>query len=64
MTLPNVNTIASGIPLDIEKVSADANQITIVPQGGALIQGSANLIILSQWDSVTLYNDGVNWFIN
>jgi hypothetical protein len=43
--------------------SASVNNITIVGEGGELIDGEASLIINSNYDAVNLYSDGTNLFI-
>jgi len=42
--------------------NANANNITITPQVET-IDGAANLVICGDYDSVSLYADGSNWFI-
>jgi hypothetical protein len=54
----------SGVKLDIKKISLDSNILRILPQGASEIDGSVELLITTQYDSVTLYNDGINWFLN
>ncbi len=45
-----------------DKGNAEANNITITPASGT-IDGSASLVINSNYGSVTLVSDGTNWFI-
>lgn len=66
----SANEIAVTLPLaiqgnavNIKKISEDGNPIRVLPRNGALIQGATELLITDQWDTVTLYDDGVNWFI-
>lgn len=49
--------------VNIKKTSADTNTVKIIPQGASLIQEDVELILSGHWDTVTLYDDGVNWFI-
>lgn len=43
--------------------SAGANVITVIPSGGALINGGANYTISSNYGTVQTYNNGSNWFV-
>ncbi len=45
-----------------DKGNAEANNITITPASGT-IDGSASLVISSNYGSVMLVSDGTNWFI-
>lgn len=40
-----------------------ANQITISAVGGDTIQGSTTTTMVSQYEGLGLYSDGVNWYI-
>src|SRR5690554_3709889 len=42
---------------------AGTNNITIATQGAETIDGSATYVINSDYDSITLYSDGNNWYI-
>lgn len=42
---------------------AGTNNITISPQGVETIDGGVTYIINSDYDSITLYSDGNNWYI-
>ena len=43
--------------------NASTNNITIVTEGGELIDGQATYVMNSNYESITLYSDGTNWFI-
>jgi len=43
--------------------NAGTNNITIITQGVETIDGSATYVINSDYDSITLYSDGNNWYI-
>lgn len=43
--------------------NAGTNNITIVTEGAETIDGNASAIISGDYDSLTLFSDGSNWFI-
>jgi len=64
ITLPS-SQVASGRTIVIKDASgnAGANNITINTEGSETIDGSETLTISSDYGSVTIYSDGVNWLI-
>lgn len=46
----------------IKKIDASAFTVTIVPGSGTL-DGAANAVLTTQYQSVTIQTDGTNWFI-
>lgn len=53
----------AGRSLVIKDCKGDAatNNITVVPSGGALIEGAASLILNINRQSISVFFDGVNW---
>lgn len=45
----------------IKRVDGSANAVTIQSEGGEYIDGEASYAIATQYESVTLVSDGVNW---
>lgn len=43
--------------------ASGVNNITIDTEGGGTIDGAATAVIAGNYDSLTLYSDGTNWFI-
>ena len=46
----------------IKKIDASAFTVTIVPASGT-IDGAANVVLTTQYQSVTIQTDGTNWYI-
>lgn len=46
-----------------ESGAAGTNNITIATEGSETIDGSATLVISTNYGSATLYSDGVDWFV-
>lgn len=46
----------------IKKVDSTGNAVTIATNGSETIDGSATASLASQWDSLTVWNDGTNWY--
>jgi len=46
----------------IKKIDASAFTVTIVPASGTL-DGAANVVLTTQYESVTIQTDGTNWYI-
>ncbi len=63
ITLPAA-TSNSGAAILVKKISADANNMTISPTGGDLIDGATSQVTSLQYQSYTFVSDGVsNWWI-
>lgn len=62
-----VNLLASanrtGRQIIIKKIDVTANTVTIDPNAAETIDGAATNVLSSQYDSITLVSDGVNWII-
>jgi hypothetical protein len=63
ITIPTAQVVAGRI-LTFKDASNNAvtNNITILSQGGELINGNASYVLNTNYQSVTLYTDGANWF--
>jgi hypothetical protein len=63
VTLPQPN---SGRQLIIKDASglAQTNNITILPHASESIDGAPKVVISTNYSSITLMSDGVNWYIN
>lgn len=59
ITLPPVK---KGFRVNVKKIDASANAVTVAGIGGATIDGVASLSITTQWYSYTLVSDGSNWY--
>jgi hypothetical protein len=46
----------------IQKTNSNAFTVTIDPNGSETINGASNLILSAQYQSVTIYCDGANWY--
>ena len=60
VTLP---TVALGAFVTVKKVDTGAGTITVSPASGS-IDGASTYSLVVRWDSVDLYSDGSNWFLN
>lgn len=61
VTLPAPSTDAWLIVKDLG--NADANTITVLPNAAETIDGAANYLIESNYESKVFVSDGTNWFI-
>ena len=62
VTLPKANN-ANGYIFNIKKVDSTTNTITIDGDGSETIDGSLTMIIVSQYDCITVHSDGTQWWI-
>jgi len=53
----------TGKQIIIKKIDVSANSVTIDPANAETIDGAATNVLSSQYDSITLVSDGVNWII-
>ena len=60
ITLPPAK---KGFRVNVKKIDASANAVTVAGISGATIDGGASLSITTQWYSYTLISDGSNWYI-
>lgn len=65
LTLPSAATVGVGkiYVIKDETGTAATNNITIATTGGQTIDGSASVIINTNYAAVSVYTDGTNWFI-
>jgi len=65
ITVPTAQITATRLPFDVKDAggNATANNITIVTEGAETIDGEANAVISTSYNSLTLYSDGTNLFI-
>lgn len=47
----------------VKRLNAGANNVTIDGSGSETIDGAANTVLTTQWESRTLFSDGSNWLI-
>lgn len=65
-TLPSfASGIIIGQQFTFKKISADANVFTLAVNGadGELIDDASTLTIVTQWESITVFTDLVNWYV-
>lgn len=53
----------SGRILNIKKIDASANVVTIDANGAETIDGAANETLSSQWESRKIISNGINWYL-
>lgn len=58
--LPDAATM-TGLHLWIKKIDASANAITFTATNGNNIDGAASVNLTTQWQTMRLFSDGVNW---
>lgn len=68
ITLPTAasvfdSTTGIGKIYRIKKIDADANTVTIDPNGAELIDGGATAVLTVQWESITIQSNGTAWWI-
>ena len=61
ITLPAIHE--NGNIIDVKKVDASINNVTVDGAGGDTIDGALTQTILSQWESIQMVSDGSNWYI-
>lgn len=47
----------------IKKVDVSANAVTVEGNGAETIDGAANQSLAAQYNAITVYSDGTEWFI-
>ena len=62
ITLPAVATVPF-LVLDIKKIDATANNVTIDGNGAETIDGALTQKLKKQWDSISMVTDGAAWYI-
>ncbi|KFZ25698.1 MAG: hypothetical protein KQ78_02132 [Candidatus Izimaplasma bacterium HR2] len=63
LTLPTAQVVEGRIIVIKDTGNATTNSITIDTEGGALIDGSATFVSSSDYDAISLYCDGTNWYV-
>lgn len=67
VNLPAVTALAGNrmIKKTIKKTDVSANAVTVTPAAGNTIEGAATYVLPAQYNSVTLYSNGVGavWYI-
>lgn len=62
ISLPAASTMA-GRWLNVKKIDSTGNVVTIDPNGSETIDGATTISLTMQYESVTLYSDGTEWWI-
>lgn len=64
LTLPSAQTV-NGRTIIIKDAGGNAatNNITVDTEGAETIDGAATAVINGNYDSISIYSDGSNWFI-
>ena len=63
VTLPTVASAGDGFIIAIKKTDSSANAVTVDAAGAELIDGATTKVLASQFESVVLYCDGLEWHI-
>ena len=65
LTLPNATTVQPGKWFIMKKIDNSANTVTILTTSGQTIEGngSGDLVLADQWDTLEVVSDGTNWLI-
>ncbi len=62
MTLPPAALVPGRI-YAFKRINSGANAVVIDPSGAETIDGAATYTLSAQWNSVTIMNNGIAWFI-
>ena len=62
MTLPPAALVPGRI-YTFKRINSGANAVVIDPSGVETIDGAATYTLSAQWNSVTIMNNGIAWFI-
>ncbi|MBK8696037.1 MAG: hypothetical protein IPN17_28195 [Deltaproteobacteria bacterium] len=62
VTLPAAATV-SGSSISVKKSDASANAVTVDGNAAETIDGAATLALSTQYEAVTLWSDGTNWWV-
>jgi hypothetical protein len=62
MTLPPAALVPGRI-YTFKRINSGANAVVIDPSGAETIDGAATYTLSAQWNSVTIMNNGIAWFI-
>jgi hypothetical protein len=63
LTLGTSAVSNTGLKLHFKKVDSSAFTVTIDAAGSETIDGATTAVIISQYQSITIISDGVNWHI-
>ena len=61
ITLPHALDNASRV-YTVKKVDAGIGTVTVTAVGTDTIDGAATVVLLAQWNTVTIISDGANWY--
>ena len=62
VTLPAAATV-SGASISVKKTDSSGNAVTIDGNGAETIDGATTLALSTQYEAVTLWSDGSNWWV-
>ena len=62
MTLPPAALVPGRI-YTFKRINSGANAVIVDPSGAETIDGAATYTLSAQWNSVTIMNNGIAWFI-
>lgn len=62
MTLPPAALVPGRI-YTFKRINSGANAVVVDPSGAETIDGAATYTLSAQWNSVTIMNNGIAWFI-
>jgi hypothetical protein len=62
LTLPPAALVPGRI-YTFKRINSGANAVVIDPSGAETIDGAATYTLSAQWNSVTIMNNGIAWFI-
>ena len=61
VTLPNPSSVLS--PVSLKKTDPSVNAVTVAGFAGETIDGALSRLLTVQYESVTLWSDGINWWV-
>lgn len=63
VTLPTVASAGDGFIISVKKTDSSANVVTVDGAGTETIDGATTKLLSAQFDTITLYCDGVEWHV-
>lgn len=58
-----LSSSSTGLVLNIKKIDSGIGEVVVDADGAETIDGNATKNIVNQWDTITIQNNGSNWFI-